>query len=196
MQHHGTPTRLLDWTESALVALYFTVNASPKKDGELWAMYPDILNNHTGFFGVALARHRLIQFMASEHGHKKPETLAKRLKIKALPQYPIALQPPQHFGRMVAQMSTFTIHPGPSKGKTIPELLTDPEHLVRYIVPARAKHQLMHDLVALGITRKTLFPDLDGLSESIVHAHTVVGYSPPAPPDFGTARKRTRGTTG
>ena len=50
MQHHRTPTRLLDWSENALVALYFVVsdNDATEKDGELWAMSPNELNakNH------------------------------------------------------------------------------------------------------------------------------------------------------
>lgn len=40
MQHYRTPTRLLDWTENALVALYFAVSADGSEDGELWAMLP------------------------------------------------------------------------------------------------------------------------------------------------------------
>jgi hypothetical protein len=36
MQHYGVPTRLLDWTKNALVALYFAVVKDPDKDGMLY----------------------------------------------------------------------------------------------------------------------------------------------------------------
>ena len=37
---HGCPTRILDWTRSAYVALYFAVVEESEKDGAIWAIHP------------------------------------------------------------------------------------------------------------------------------------------------------------
>lgn len=188
MQHHGTPTRLLDWSESVLVALYFAVSADPSEDGELWALYPDSLNQRSGIFGKPTMDSTLVQFLAKEFAHNSPDQLAREMRLEERPRFPLAFQPPLLFPRMVAQHSAFTVHPRPEQGCSMTDLLTEPEHLVRYVIPAEAKPRLRRDLTSLGVTRGSLFPDLDGLSQVIIEEHGVVAYAPPRPPDFSQER--------
>ncbi len=181
MQHHSLPTRLLDWTESILIALYFAVSENKSSDGELWAMYPDALNELSGFFGRALPKTRILRYLASEP-MRNPEELKEELRLNYTPNYPIAIQPSMNFSRMVSQLSVFTIHPEPSPNCTITDLLQEEENLVRYIIPANCKHKLLQDLAALGITPRTLRPDLDSLSATLKQESRIQLYAPPAPP--------------
>lgn len=49
MQHYEMPTRLLDWTENVLIALFFAVNDDRKQhtDGKLCVLNTRVLNKHT-----------------------------------------------------------------------------------------------------------------------------------------------------
>ena len=184
MQHHGAPTRILDWTKSALIALYFVVSEHQLEDGELWAMYPIALNEHSGFHGIPLPNHPILHYFTLEarSDPKKLIKLIEKLGLPEIPTHPLAVEPPMNFPRMVAQLSTFTMHPVPKPGNSIPELLPDEKHLVRYIIPSASKEKLRRDLAALGVTHGTLFPDLDSLAIDIIYEHQVVAYSPPVPP--------------
>lgn len=54
------------------------------------------------------------------------------------------------------------------------------------IISYDSKLELIQDLKTLGISRRTLFPDLNGLSQTIIEKlnHTPFGYNPPNPPEF------------
>ena len=51
MQHYGLPTRLLDWSESPLVALYFALSSDEdaKADAAVWVLNPMKLNKKVGY---------------------------------------------------------------------------------------------------------------------------------------------------
>ncbi len=183
MQHHGAPTRLLDWSKNVLVALYFAVKGFDDKDGELWAMHPATLNERSGFRGFPFPSHPGVNVLAMEPWYNSAAAPAKKLKVE-VPKYPLALLPPVHSERVLLQASAFTIHPKPTICCTIPELLTEPKHLVKYRIPATKKAQIRGDLAALGMTEKALFPGLDALSRVIVEKQHVIAYSPPDPPNF------------
>jgi hypothetical protein len=51
MQHYGVPTRLLDWTENPMTALYFALSGRDKhkgKDAAFWLLKPTVLNKNAG----------------------------------------------------------------------------------------------------------------------------------------------------
>jgi len=169
MQHYSTPTRLLDWTESILVALYFAVYQEPKSDGEIWVLSPyklNELNDNVGY-SMPTLNNRIVKFLADEPMHANPEKLAKDLNIE-IPKYPLAIHAPMAFSRIVNQRGTFTIHPKPKEGFILTEILSDEKGLTRYIVPAGCKNKLRQDLAKLGINHVTLFPNLDSLSKTII----------------------------
>lgn len=189
MQHHGVPTRLLDWTANPFVALWFATGTPDDQPGELWALYPQALNRETRRLGPNMplvGSSPVLEFLIREpYWQGRPEQLAERLGLDEAPRRPIAFLPRHVFPRLVAQWGTFTIHPRPADGHAIQELLRDEKELVRYIVPARHKHRIRRDLLALGVDDCTLFPELDGLSRRLVREASILAYPPPPPPKCG-----------
>jgi len=65
MQHHCVPTRLFDWTENVLVALYFAVCEDGEEDGELWCMSHAELNWRSAGWAACFPDTPLIRYLGS-----------------------------------------------------------------------------------------------------------------------------------
>jgi len=184
MQHHGAPTRILDWSESALTALYFAVRDNKDHDGCLWVINPGILNGFADINGyMPHPDHPKLQYLACQPFYASPNA-HDALGLKEKPNIPIAFLPPIKASRMIGQLSAFTIHPKPDGANQLTDILTDPKHIRAYRIPAIRKVSLLSDLYSLGITESTLFPSLDSLSVSIKQRLRTSAPPEPEPPSF------------
>lgn len=128
MQHYSVPTRLLDWSESILSALYFAVKDDPKRDGELIVLNAKHLNRRSKTrptISTADNGHVIIRAeMATTRSLKKLKSRESIMKAIAEDpvdldedwleecRRPIAVFPRRLNDRMVFQTSVFTLHGG------------------------------------------------------------------------------------
>ena len=185
MQHFGVATRLLDWTEGALIALYFAVRPSggeedaPSEDAAVWVLDPYRLNKRPGVLGREWIMPPSASGVEDDKWLKRVQRwLPTRFKKMAgLPGPAVAIEPTHVARRISSQHSCFTIH-----GRDVLALdkLQEEENgcLVKIIIPADRIDEIRIDLRICGINEATIFPDLDGVGRSI-NARWDIGARPP-----------------
>lgn len=159
MQHHRAPTRLLDWSEGPLVALYFATADATRDDvdGALWCIDPIALNRQANVsFAYELE-------LPSFRDKALENYLPSRVDPKS-PMNPIAAIGPRATKRMAAQIGTFTVNHAVYEPI---ETLYDRKHVWRYVIPAQAKPEIRAELGRLGYSSLSLFPDVDQVAELI-----------------------------
>ncbi len=155
MQHYGMPTRLLDWSESPLVALYFAINENTNQDGVLWILLPVDLNKSSNI--KPDYPNYIPSFEDNALKTYTPESVAGE-QTSTL--FPIAAIAPRNTQRMQSQQGTFTIS---HRDKTPIEAIGDKKHIWRYIIPKSNKKVIKEELNLLGISEFQLFPELPSI---------------------------------
>lgn len=162
MQHYGMHTRLLDWSESPLVSLYFAVEQEEHQaeDGALWALMPTVLNSKSNYRPAY--EHEVPSFDDEYMNNYQPGTIAREQRSSL---YPVAAIARRNSPRMHAQQGVFTIsHRQNTRIEDVGQEGAARDHLWRYLIPANVKAQIRQDLKLLGFTRFHLFPELASIS--------------------------------
>jgi hypothetical protein len=160
MQHYGLPTRLLDWTESALIGLYFALrDHRGDSDAAVWMLNPWWLNKQSlGDYVLPDAGSAQV----ANWGPLKPGQM-----LDARP--PAAIRPTHASPRIAAQKGFFTIH-GTERG-ALDRLSQSPAdrgpQLRKLTIPKDGVADMRRDLAIAGVTETTVFPELDGLSREL-----------------------------
>jgi len=160
MQHHGLPTRLLDWTESALIGLYFALDGenpgNPQATAALWAMDPIGLNQAGKWAGQHQADIPGFDDDADLEPYLPSQVTRGNFSLE-----PIAAIAARNNARIQVQQGVFTIH-----HKTLDALNAGArlEHIWRYLIPSDVVAELRQDLEMLNLTRLSLFPELSNVA--------------------------------
>ena len=178
-QHFGVPTRLLDFTENPLVALYFACSGSPQNDAAVWIINEPAYNKKFFFESVLVqaskSQNIVTQIVSQEIVWPNYQQHVGDLQYI---QWPWIYKPHYHAERMNLQSSVFMIWGADRRPLTA--FFKDDEYMVKdqpknsesgiicYVnISAENKSKLLNQLDSLGINEKFVYPGVDGVGRYI-----------------------------
>ncbi len=146
-QHHGLPTRLIDWSTNPLVALFFAVGESiTELDIEKEKLTTTDYKGDAAFY-----------FLTIKSAFVDTSVVTKPLEHGYVNIY----KPPHVSERIRAQSGLFTIQPEPNQ--PLNERLNS-KAVRKYLIPFSAREEIRQELRLFGVHQASIFPDLDGVA--------------------------------
>ena len=161
-QHHGLPTRLLDWSYSPLVAAHFATADSGHRDRAVWRLEWRRVHRAFGFPELALLIADLERLCATNGGFSPWDLFARRNDARP---FACMLEPPSLDARIIVQSAVFTLCS--DKTRAFDAFLEQhglSEALTCFLIPASEVSRVRDQLDLVGIDERRLFPDLDGVA--------------------------------
>ena len=162
-QHHGLPTRLLDWTFSPLVAAHFaTVDVAVTTDRAVWRLDWKAVHRFFQLPELALLIQDLEGIVEADRPFTPSALFAMREDARP---FACMLEPPSLDARIVAQSAAFTLCS--DKHQPFDRFLE--RHglggaLTKIVIPARDAGRVRDQLDLVSVDERRLFPDLDGVA--------------------------------
>lgn len=176
-QHHGLPTRLLDWTHSAIVSLHFATAEPNLEDMDahdcmIWRI--DMKEIHSLLpdkYRAVMRKYNKTDVFSTDMLSEVTTSIAEYdadMNGRAM----VVIEPPSTDPRIVNQYSFFSVIP--TDMDDIEGFLdTYTENTVKYVIDKNLRWQVRDVLDQLNMSERIMFPDLDGLSKWLARHYFV-----------------------
>lgn len=169
MQHYGTPTRLIDFSESPYVALYFALEAYDplsKKDLAIFAVdYNGIMDSSLKYISDRDSNFKKSRSDIMGYQDELFDGVVDRFAYEVM----WITEPLELNARIDRQSGTFLI--SGNKEKKIEELMSqdiyDKVTMIKFVIPCSIYENIYALLRKMNINAKTIYGDLGGLAKSI-----------------------------
>lgn len=163
-QHHGLPTRLMDWTYSPFVAMHFATSNTEKfdLDGVIWKVDFVKTNRLAPQSLLNRLQEEKCNVLTVEMMEDELPTLNAFDKLSEKPSV-LFFEPPSLDDRIVNQYALFSVMSDPVA--IMDDWLGNHQFLFRrIIIPKELKWEVRDKLDQANISERVLFPGLDGLA--------------------------------
>jgi len=143
-QHHGTPTRLVDWSTSPLVAAWFAVSS-----------YPETTNAQ--LYALDVVRPDVDALNTKTRQTRTGTTVDEPLRLTS---GVYLIETAQVSNRITTQRGIFTLHGDPTKPLNVPAAEI-------FEIPAALRSDFQSRLMDVGVDASHIYPDIDGLCRSL-----------------------------
>ncbi|WP_297892240.1 FRG domain-containing protein [Shewanella sp.] len=183
MQHHGSPTRLLDFSYSFHIAAFFALE-NATKDAAIWAVNLDtIRRNCMHRYSIDPYRTNIDQYNLKVLPIVDSMISISGEEIKDIPLGVFNIEPENLHERIINQQGLFLFptnikhtfeenfgishvqHQDPNS--TLSQLSSKDDDIIKFIIPYALKNQILKSLDRMNINARVLFPGLDGFARSM-----------------------------